>query len=126
MLVAVCISSYGCTWEVWRALKKLELLSATLRATLRLLSCSPNSPRASLGPYTHAKHEPIPHALDNFFSLSFALSVAPVVTNGPNEWTWCANGKVCTQGEHYRAHSRPQTSREFFQPLITKNVHTGN
>ena len=28
MLLAVRISSYGCTWEVWRALKKLELLSA--------------------------------------------------------------------------------------------------
>ena len=30
------------TWEVWRALKKLELLSATPRATLMHLSCSPN------------------------------------------------------------------------------------
>ena len=28
MLLAVRISSYGCTSEVWRALKKLELLSA--------------------------------------------------------------------------------------------------
>ena len=28
MLLAVRISSYGCTWEVWRALKKLKLLSA--------------------------------------------------------------------------------------------------
>ena len=27
MFLAVRISSYGCTWEVWRALKKLELLS---------------------------------------------------------------------------------------------------
>ena len=26
MSLAVRISSYGCTWEVWRALKKLELL----------------------------------------------------------------------------------------------------
>ena len=25
MLLIVHISSYGCTWEVWRALKKLEL-----------------------------------------------------------------------------------------------------
>ena len=32
MLLAVRISSYGCTWEVWRALKKLELLSAAPRA----------------------------------------------------------------------------------------------
>ena len=28
MLLAVRISSYGYTWEVWRALKKLELHSA--------------------------------------------------------------------------------------------------
>ena len=28
MLLAVRILSYGCTWEVWRALKKLELHSA--------------------------------------------------------------------------------------------------
>ena len=59
MLLAVRISSYGCTWEVWRALKKLELLSAAPRATLTLLSCSPNFPSASITRYTHAKHEPI-------------------------------------------------------------------
>ena len=59
MLLAVRISSYGCTWEVWRALKKLKLLSAVPRATLTLLSCSPNFPRASITRYTHAKHEPI-------------------------------------------------------------------
>ena len=34
------------TWEVWRALKKLELLLATPRATLMHLLCSPNFPRA--------------------------------------------------------------------------------
>ena len=59
MLLAVRISSYGCTWEAWRALKKLELLSASPRATLTLLSCSPNFPRASITRYTHAKYEPI-------------------------------------------------------------------
>ena len=32
--LAVRISNYGCTWEVWRAFKKLELLSAAPRATL--------------------------------------------------------------------------------------------
>ena len=26
--VTVLLSSYGCTWEVWRALGKLELLEA--------------------------------------------------------------------------------------------------
>ena len=59
MLLAVRTSSYGCTWEVWRALKKLELLSAAPRATLTLLSCSPNFPHASITRCTHAKHEPI-------------------------------------------------------------------
>ena len=44
MLLAVRISSYGCTWEVWRALKKLELLRFF---------------RALQTRYTHAKHEPI-------------------------------------------------------------------
>ena len=63
MLLAVRISSYGCTWEVWRALKKLELLSAAPRATLTLLSCSPNFPRAFITRYTHAKHEPILNSL---------------------------------------------------------------
>ena len=48
MLLAVAISSNGCTWEVWRALKKLELLS-----------CSPNFSRASITRYKHAKHEPV-------------------------------------------------------------------
>ena len=55
MLLAVRISSYGCTWEVWRALKKLELLSAAPRATLTHLSCSPKFPRASITRYTLAK-----------------------------------------------------------------------
>ena len=59
MLLAVRLSSYGCTWEVWRALKKLELLSAAPRTTLTHLSCSPNFPRASITRYTHAKHEQI-------------------------------------------------------------------
>ena len=48
MLLAVRISSYGCTWEVWRALGKLELLSAAPRATLTHFTCSPNFPRASI------------------------------------------------------------------------------
>ena len=34
------------TWEVGRALKRLELHSAAPRATLTPLSCSPNFPRA--------------------------------------------------------------------------------
>ena len=56
---AVYISSYGCTREVWRALKKLELLSAAPRATVTHFSCSANFPSASITRYTHAKHEKI-------------------------------------------------------------------
>ena len=44
MLLAVRISSYGCTWEGWRALKKLDYLSVGV--TLTLLSWSPHFPRA--------------------------------------------------------------------------------
>ena len=54
MLLAVRVSSYGCTW---RALKKLVPLS-----TIRLLSCSPNFSLASITWYTSAKHEPIQYA----------------------------------------------------------------
>ena len=50
MLLAVRISSYGCTWEVWRELKKLELHSA-------IALC--NSYASSITRYTHAKHEQI-------------------------------------------------------------------
>ena len=41
------IGKFRDTWEVWRALKKLELLEATPRATLTHLLCSPNFPSAS-------------------------------------------------------------------------------
>ena len=58
MLLTVRISSYGCTWEVWRALKKLELFSAAPGATLTNLSCSPNFPRASITRYSHVEREP--------------------------------------------------------------------
>ena len=47
------------TWKVWRALKKLELLLAMPRATLKHLSCSPNFLHAS---YLHEHtltYEPI-------------------------------------------------------------------
>ena len=41
----VCQCKILSTWEVWRALKTLELLSAR-RATLTPFSCSPNFQRA--------------------------------------------------------------------------------
>ena len=47
------------TWEVWRALKKLELLSATPRATLTHLLCSPNFPRATYLDERTLTYEPI-------------------------------------------------------------------
>ena len=52
--LAVRISTYGCTWEVWRALKKLELLILVLRF-FRALQTSARS----ITRYTHAKHEEI-------------------------------------------------------------------
>ena len=47
------------TWEVWRALKKLELLSASPRATLTHLLCSPNFPHASYLDERMLTYEPI-------------------------------------------------------------------
>ena len=47
------------TWEVWRALKKLELLLATPWATLTHLSCSPNFLRASCFNERMLMYEPI-------------------------------------------------------------------
>ena len=83
MLLAVRISSYGCTWEVWRALKKLELLSAAPRATLTLLSCSPNFPRASITRHTHAKHEPILN--DIFIQVSTIMATSTTTLRYPGE-----------------------------------------
>ena len=73
MLLAVCISSYGCTWEVWRALKKLELLLAAPRTTLTHLLRSPNFLRASITRYTHAKHEQILKLPGNAKCVVFTL-----------------------------------------------------
>ena len=56
MLLAVRISSQGCTLKVCRALKKLELVDVyNSYASL----VTPNFPRASITRYTHTKHEPI-------------------------------------------------------------------
>ena len=54
------------TWEVWRALKKLELLSAMPRATLTHLSCYPNFPCASYLDEHTLTYEPIVN-LKEFF-----------------------------------------------------------
>ena len=53
------------TWEVWRALKKLELLSATPWATLMHLLCSPNFLRASYLDEHTLTYEPIVKLLVN-------------------------------------------------------------
>ena len=47
------------TWEVWRVLKKLELLLAMPRATLMHLSCSPNFLHASYLNEHTLMYEPI-------------------------------------------------------------------
>ena len=61
------------TWEVWRALKKLGLLSATPRATLTHLSCSPNFLRALYLDERTLTYEPIVNylALSSISSISF-------------------------------------------------------
>ena len=95
MLLAVRIASYGCTWEVWRALKKLELLSATPRATLTLLSCFPNFPRASITRYMHAKHEPI---------LNFTL---PYPHKNYVHKMWISTGRGSTRSLGLKLHLLP-------------------
>ena len=45
--LAVCVSSYECTWEVWRELKQLLRFSRALKTYIL---------RASLTWYTHVKH----------------------------------------------------------------------
>ena len=62
------------TWEVWRALKKLELLSATPRATLTYLLCSPNFPRASYLDERTLTYEPIVNFC-RVLSLKFSQEV---------------------------------------------------
>ena len=56
MLLAVLISSYECTWEVWRALKKLELLKVYSYASF-ILSKLPACIHTTR--YKHTKHEKI-------------------------------------------------------------------
>ena len=46
-------------WEVWRALKKLELLLAMPQATLTHLLCSPNFLHASYVDERMLMYEPI-------------------------------------------------------------------
>ena len=109
MLLAVRTSSYGCTWVVWRALKKLELLSAAPRATLTLLSCSPNFLRASVTRYTHAKHETILKQRLNLTSwlvlsflafITFMIPLADLATCGddPKSLTQLAKNEVYFSG----------------------------
>ena len=59
MLLAVRISSYGCTREVWRALKKLELHSAIASCNSYASFVLSKLPASSITRYTHAKHEQI-------------------------------------------------------------------
>ena len=59
MLLAVRISSYGYTWEVWRALKKLELHMAIASCNSYASFVISKLPLASITWYTQAKHEQI-------------------------------------------------------------------
>ena len=104
MLLAVRISSYGCTWEVWRALKKLELLSAAPRATLTLLSCSPNFLRVSITRYTHAKHEPI-FKCSSYFNFLATL-------------TFCVFKNISTRSQMMSEIREDSYNKRIFQQLI--------
>ena len=54
------VHTFSCAYsELWMHLGSLESTQEAIVATLTLLSCSPNFPRASIIRYTHAKHEPI-------------------------------------------------------------------
>ena len=74
-LISSCFSSAYVeilsTWEVWRALKRLELHSAAPRATLTPLSCSPNFPRAQYLDIRTLTHELIVNCSVNHGSGSF-------------------------------------------------------
>ena len=61
MLLPMCISSYGYTWEVGKALKKLELFSAVPRATAIRFPPAVQTSRVhkQLDTVKHAKDEPI-------------------------------------------------------------------
>ena len=80
------ILNYGCTWEVWRAFRKLQLLLATPGTTLTLLSCSPNFPRASIIRYTQAKHEPI---LKYYLQLSMRNASRALRMESPRRCAVC-------------------------------------
>ena len=74
-LISSCFSSAYVeilsTWEVWRALKRLELHSAAPRATLTPLSCSPNFQRAQYLDIRTLTHELIVNCSVNHGSGSF-------------------------------------------------------
>ena len=61
MLLAVRISSYGCTWEFLESTQEAKVaLAYRLELLLRFLrALSPNFTRASIARYTYAKDEPI-------------------------------------------------------------------
>ena len=77
------------TWEVWRALKKLELLSATPRATLTHLSCSPNFPRASYLDERMLMCEPIVKQIMNipWPAISVTMTTTTVIMFTIVEWS---------------------------------------
>ena len=64
------------TWEVWRALKRLELHSAAPRATLTPLSCSPNFPRAQYLDIRTLMHELIIKCYHEMYYFWVAADIA--------------------------------------------------
>ena len=128
MLLAVRISSYGCTWKLWRAFKKLGLPSAAPRATLTHLSCCPNFLRASITRYTHAKHEQIlkTHVTKKIKGMITVPGrnhrySASVNRNGPGNkkfWRWKCQSNWTDPNQRG---SPPEWEKTFAQPLL-RNV----
>ena len=84
MFLAVRISSYGCTWEVWRALKKLELFSVAPRASYASFVLSKLPENQFLGRRIDAKQSPT--NLGFSFGVVNCLVVFPIHFN-PNNHT---------------------------------------
>jgi len=68
------------TWEVWRALKRLEVHSAAPRATLTPLSCSLNFPRAQYLDIRTLTHELIVNYNKARKVTQFQLSHLPTLS----------------------------------------------
>ena len=85
------------TWEVWRVLKKLELLLAMPRATLMHLSCSPNFLHASYLDEHTLMYEPIVNSNMSSATVPFE----DVTLQYENEWNELLRWFLLFHNEYY-------------------------